>query len=137
MYKNSSVSFSNTGDISARKDEKAQGKSAQLTSNNTDHALRYNSAFLWTGKRSKQVTLQPSQTVKLEFSAKIFKTGVFNLNHCRVLAVSGTKEENSLVVTQKPPPACLLVVRDSKEGDLNLGPQAGMLGLFDYGAVQR
>jgi hypothetical protein len=134
-----SLSFSNTDDSSVRKEEKAQAKSVQLSSNNPNHSLQCNSAFLWTGKRSKLVTLQPSQTMKLEFSVKIFKTGVFNLNHCRVLAVSDTNEESTLMVTQKPPPACLLVVRHSTEVDRDSGSLSpvGMLRLFYYEAVQR
>ena len=90
---------------------------------------------MWTGQRSKQLTLQPSQTMQLEFSAKIFKTGVFNLNHCRVLAFSATNDD--LMVAQKSPPACLLVARRSEEVDVHLGPQGDMLGLFDYEAVKR
>ena len=77
--------------------------------------------------------------MNLKFFARIFKTGVFNLNHCLVLAGSDTKDGNALMVMQKSPPACLLVVEHSqKEG---VGPeslsQAGLLGLFDYEAVQR
>lgn len=83
--------------------------------------------------------MTPLQTVKLTFSAKIFKTGVFNLNHCRVLAASVANEPNTLMVAQKPPPACLLVVRNSKE--LVIGSssssQEGVASLFDYEAVQR
>ena len=75
--------------------------------------------------------------MQLVFSAKIFKTGVFNLNHCRVLAMSATNDENTLMVTQKPPPACLLVVNRCNEVDGYLGPQGNILGLFDYEAVQR
>ena len=82
--------------------------------------------------------MAPSQTIKLTFSAKIFKTGVFNLNHCRVLAISDAIEKNTLMVIQKPPPVCVLVVRNSNEDEETrpLSP-GGMLGLFDFEAVQR
>ena len=131
--------FVSNTDHSVRKaEEKPQGKSSQLSSNTPHYSLQYNNTFLWTGKRSKQITLQPSQTMKLEFCAKIFKTGVFNLNHCRVQAVSDESEENRLLVTQKPPSASLLLVQ-SPEGHGKSGSviQGGMLGLFDYDATQR
>ncbi|XP_028410002.1 trafficking protein particle complex subunit 8-like [Dendronephthya gigantea] len=121
----------------SRKEGKGQGKLPQIPPSIPSHPMQYHNAFLWTGKRSRKVTMAPSQTIKLTFSAKIFKTGVFNLNHCRVLVISDANEKNTLMVIQKPPPVCVLVVRNSNE-DVDTRPLSpgGMLGLFDYEAVR-
>ena len=53
-----------------------------------------------------------------------------------MLAGTDAKDENALMVTQKSPPACLLVVKHFKEASESLS-QGGIMGLFDYEAVQR
>ena len=56
-----------------------------------------------------------------------------------MLAGTDAKDENAVMVTQKSPPACLLVVKHFKE-DATASEslsQGGMMGLFDYEAVQR
>ena len=83
--------------------------------------------------------MEPGETVRLAFKAKVFKTGVFNMHHCRILASSASGDVNSSSVLQKPGAPCLVVVRNAADPETNSKTrlEEDLFGLFDYKSEQR
>lgn len=92
--------------------KKSSEKYSETSKLSSGHSFQYNKVFHWIGKRSRQLNLLPLQTMKLTFFAKVFQTGIFNLNACCLMVSNGA---NQLMVEQKPSPPCILHVTNTKE----------------------